>query len=227
MNQNQYDFIRPETVALWTFDNDDASDSSPNHNDLDFYLTNPEYALGRFGRCAYFGGAAWDYMRDSATNLSLAITTFSICLWMKSAHNEYEYQTFISYASVLSTYTYGYFLGLNFDRLNFGVNYGNVYGWHEVQNDTIDPCDGEWHWIVLTRDATYVRFYVDGQYDGQYSTTSLSFTGAEIACIGANYYSSTYFEPLKDGYLDMVHVLGIELSAQDVRKMYAFQMGWL
>lgn len=93
---------------------------------------------------------------------------------------------------------------------------------------TIDIKDGAWHWIVLTRGATYTRIYVDGKLDLQAANQGLAFYGAEIACLGAwwNNYEATALDKYV-GYIDNIHIINTELSYATIRRMYAFQMGWI
>ena len=91
-----------------------------------------------------------------------------------------------------------------------------------------DPVNNQWNWIVITRGSTHTKFYINGKLDYQAVNGGLGFTSNEIASVGAwwyAYYGSAY--DFFNGYLDQLHILSEELSHATIRRMYAFQMGWI
>lgn len=217
---NYFDFVRPATKALWTFDNEDCLDSSPNGNDLT--LGTPTYDIGRFGQAVYFSGAK--FKRASTSYPSLALTTFSILCWIKTANN--AYQTIFSFEDAYNWDLTGYCIGTWDGNAFLSTSEGTWGDPQFIGNSTVD--DGAWHWLAITRGSTYSRIYVDGKLDLQSSNLGLAFDSYEIPCMGAVW--EQYDSAAQDkfcGYVDSVHILNQELSYTTIRRMYAFQMGWI
>ena len=218
---NHLDFVRPKTMALWAFDDEDGTDSGPNG----YHLTTGhlDYSLGRFGACGYFDGN--NYLRSNTNLPQLAQAIISVCFWMKSNFGSEQYIFSNVYTWVGNTY--GYNIGTTADDQLFYEGFpGDGYG-YRVKGGP-DVTDNGWRWIVITRGATYTRFYIDGCLEYTVANPPLGFNGREYACIGAWWYQ--YNNAAYDhysGYLDELHLLNLELSAATIRKMYAFQMGWL
>lgn len=219
---NYFDFVRPSTRALWTFDNEDCIDSSPNGNDLT--TGTPTYDIGRFGQAVYFSGAK--FKRASTSYPSLALTTFSILCWIKTTDNAYQIIFSFEESSTGSDLS-GYSIGTWGGNVFLGTADGDVMT-DPAFFGNIDVKDGAWHWVAVTRGATYSRIYVDGKLDLQDANIGLAFYGYEIACLGAWWYANegvAYDKFL--GHIDNLHILNIELSYATIRQMYAVQMGWL
>ena len=215
---NFFDFVRPSTIALWTFDDEDGVDSGPNGYDL--VSGNLDYALGRFGPfCGYFDGN--NYLRSTETLYQLELYTMSAMFWMKSNSSGESY----IFGNVYTGYgdTCGYNFGIDFSGALF---YECFPGYRIIGASSV--VDNSWKWVVITRGSTYTRFYINGKLDYTQANEALEFNGDERTCIGAWWYM--YYGTANDyyvGYLDNLHILDVELSAATIRKMYAFQMGWL
>jgi len=225
---NYFDFVRPPTRALWTLDDDTGEDSGPNGYDLTY--GHLDYALGKFGRCGYFDGD--NYLTSVSTCPNLALTTMSICFWMKSA-STYEQTALgnVDWDYPGRSITYGFKCGISrwqqvsskvfFDTYNYDASY-------RITGGSISPNDNKWHWVVITRGAVYTRFYVDGKLDYSESNTSLAYNNRQVTCLGA--WWGRYDSSVRDrfyGYIDNMHILGVELNHDTIRHMYAFQMGWI
>lgn len=220
---NNFDFVRPKTKALWTFDNDDGVDSGPYGYDLTSgYL---DYALGRFGRCGYFDGN--NYRRTVSSCAGLRLSTMSACFWMKSGFTGEQYV----FGNVYTGYgnTTGYNFGITSSKRLFYESFPGDGSTDRITGGgTTDPVDNRWNWVVITRGNTYTRFYINGKLDYQAPNGGLSFNGSEITCIGAWWYM--YYSSAEDhfhGYLDNLHIFDVEFGHSTIRRMYAFQMGWI
>jgi len=217
---NYFDWVRPATKALWTFDDDDGTDSGPYGYDLT--AGHLDYTLGRFGRCGYFDGN--NYLIAANTCPQLALTTMSICFWMKSTDTGEGY----TLGNVdVSDYTYGFNAGIVSSKVFFETFNGSGYVYRRT-GGSISLSDNKWHWIVITRGAIYTNFYVDGKLDYSGSNTALAYDGYEITCLGA--WWGDYDNAAHDhfyGYIDNMQILSIELDHATIRRMYAFQMGWI
>ena len=218
---NNFDFVRPTTAALYTFDEENCLDSSPNGNDLT--KGSPTYDLGRFGQAVYFSGSK--FKRATTYYPSLALTTYSIFCWIKTTDN--AYQTIFAFLDSTGSDLSGYDIGTWGGNVYMSSNDGDAIGDPQFVG-SIDISDGAWHWIALTRGATYTRIYVDGKLDLQDANQSLAFFGYEIACLGAWWFApdGTALDKYI-GYIDNLHILNTELSYATIRKNYAFQMGWI
>ena len=219
---NYFDFVRPATAALYIFDGDGV-DSSENDNDLIY--GSPTYSLSRFGLyCAYFSGSK--YLRSTYPSYtSLQFNVFSAHFWMKSTSGAYQtIFSFEDYDSIL----FGYQFGIWDYKIFLSEANGCAIGNPNHQGNSTNAVDGNWHWIVITRGSTYVRFYVDGLLDYQAARGDLGYNGYELACAGAWWHNNAGVAyDFFTGSLDQLHLQKIELSYATIRKMYAFQMGWL
>lgn len=221
-NLNNFDFVRPASVAWWTFDDDDGTDSGPYGYDLtDGHL---DYTLGRFGRCGYFDGD--NYIRKTSNCSELALSIMSACFWMKSGFTDEQYV----FGNVYTGYgnTTGYNFGITSSRRLFYESFPGDGSIDRITGGDTNPANDQWNWIVITRGNDYTRFYINGKLDYQAPNGGLSFNGSEISCVGAwwdIYYSSA--EDHFHGYLDNLHIFDVEFGHSTIRRMYAFQMGWI
>jgi len=218
---NNFDFVRPATRALWKLE-DNGEDAGPYGYDLT--SGNLDYALGRFGRCGYFDGD--NYRRTTSSCAGLQLSTMSACFWMKSGFTSEQYV----FGNVYTGYgnTTGYNFGITSSRRLFYESFPGDGSSDRITGGGTDPVNNRWNWIVITRGTKYTRFYINGKLDYQALNGGLSFNGSEISCVGAWWY--IYYSSAEDhfhGYLDNLHILNTELSHSTIRRMYAFQMGWI
>lgn len=140
--------------------------------------------------------------------------------------DNYEFQTIFSnehYSGVLC----GYQTGTWFGKVFLSVANFSSPGWPAYIGSTYVH-DNKWHFIAITRNATSTDIYIDGKLDLHGSTIPLGYSGFEIACAGAWWDSAGGVAyDFYTGYLDNLHVIGKTLSGSDIRRMYAFQMGWI
>jgi len=219
---NNFDFVRPATRALWTFDNDDGTDSGPYGYDLT--SGHIDYTLGRFGRCGYFDGD--NYTRTTSNCSALALSIMSACFWLKSGFTDEQYV----FGNVYTGYgnTTGYNFGITSSRRLFYESFPGDGSIDRITGGGTNPANDQWNWIVITRGNDYTRFYINGKLDYTALNGGLSFNGGEITCIGAWWYM--YYSSAEDhfhGYLDNLHIFNVEFDHSTIRRMYAFQMGWI
>ena len=218
---NNFDFVRPATKALWTFDEEDGIDSSPNGNDLP--VGSPSYELGKFGQAISLDG--YEYLRAASPFTSLSLSALSILAWIKTTASGEG----ILFSNIYDTeWTgYGFAFGYIGNRIYFLVGDGSDWLYEHVANN-INVCDNKWHFVAISRGSTYTRIYIDGMLDLQESNAPLGYTDYEMACIGALYspiWGDYRFPGV--GAVDSLHILSGELGYATVRRMYAFQMGWI
>jgi len=222
---NHFDFVRPSTRALWTFDEENGNDSGPFGYDLTSgYL---DYGLGRFGPyCGYFDGN--NYLRSTTNFSQLGLTQLTATFWMKS--NYAAEQGAYIFGNVYTGYdnAYGYTFGTTSSKqLFFETLPGDGYNYYRLTGGSV-VIDNTWKWIVITRGSSYTKFYVNGKLDYTAGNTAIGFNGSEITCVGA-WWSIYYGKPYDYyiGFLDNLHIYNIVLSHDTIRHMYAFQMGWI
>ena len=222
---NAYDFVRPATKALWTFDDEDGADASSYGNDL--LLGSPDYRLGRFGQCVQFDGS--NYLRsDFPSYASLQLTDLTIHYWVKPDTFAPRWQTVFSFHDYDET-LYGYETGLNYDNIFFGAYSGPDILPQFVGSISLD--DDEWHWIVITNSTItgLTQIYVDGKLDLSDSRQNIAFNGYELVDLGAFWYDmgSTAWD-FFTGCIDNLHVMSGALGQDNtIRRMYASMRGWL
>lgn len=219
---NYFDWVRPATKALWTFDDDDGTDSGPYGYDLT--AGHLDYTLGRFGRCGYFDGD--NYIRKTSNCSELALSIMSACFWMKSGFTGEQYV----FGNVYTGYgnTTGYNFGITSSKRLFYESFPGDGSVDRITGGGTDPVNNQWNWIVITRGNTYTRFYINGKLDYTAPNGGLSFNGSEISCVGAWWY--IYYSSAEDhfhGYLDNLHIFDVEFGHSTIRRMYAFQRGWI
>lgn len=220
---NSYDFVRPSTRALWHLETSGA-DSSGYGNTLMPWGT-VTYPVGRFGKCAKIDNG---FLRTSSLPSSVLLDNMSIFLWAKSTASFYQSILSVEYYQGMALW--GYQVGIIDSKLFFMES-----SWEELHapqhvGNSIIISDGKWHWLAITRGDTYVSLYVDGKMDYRGTKDSLSYTygGLEYATVGAWWCS--YCGDFHDyffGNVDEVHVMDGELSYSTIRRMYAFQRGWI
>ena len=217
-----FNFIRPSTVARWTFDNEDGADSSPNGNDLT--IGYPSYTLGKFGMCADFSD--YKYLRTNTKYSSLELDNMSIFAWAKGG-SQYQ-RTVFSFEYFSGTYLYGYRMGITGYKIFFVESDGDEPSSPAHVGTSTKLSDGGWHWLVATRGDDLVKLYVDGNLEYQGNRQPIYYYSTVIACIGAywNYRDSNTIDYF-NAKIDDLNILDIELSPDVIRRMYAFQMGWI
>lgn len=224
---NNFDFVRPSTVALWTADDGVGADSGPNGYDLSAssFIGHP----GRFGgSCFYLPGNM--YIDEPYYWANLDLDKMSICFWMASVPGYYEQTVFCHRADRVNGE--GYFCGITTsNRLFFESSTGSAT--YRETGGSIDLLDGDWHWTVITVDlvasaSAKINFYIDGKKDYTASAPLVYYSNDSVNRIGGMFNAYTaQNEKFYMGYLDNIHIYNRILSYAEIAHMYAFQMGWI
>ena len=212
-------------VGLWHFA-DNGNDSSGNANN-GTASAGVAYALGKFGKCA-------DLTADYFTlpySASLKVSNLTISAWYKST-SAGSVETILACSGIYVGQPYRYY-GYIFEtragkvslKLMSSVLTGNM---------TIN--DGLWHHIAATRDDNYARIYVDGSLDAKVATTtalsycshapaSYYWAGAHIGAAYRAMIAPSTIGNFPTCCLDELQLLNYALSPNQVRRLYAFQIG--
>ncbi|MCK9570696.1 LamG domain-containing protein [Candidatus Pacearchaeota archaeon] len=225
-----YHWPSPGCVGLWRFESN-GTDGSPEGNDGT--ASSISYAIGRFGKRAGFDAASPSYFSMTYAD-SLKVADLTVMAWYKGTDAAARATLFC---------TSGIHIGSSYDTY-YGYNFETRTGMpalmlrSEVVAGETAVNDGAWHWLAATRDDDYARVYVDGKIDAELaSPTALSYCSHApasyyYACsrIGGSYRAMA--APSTIGNyptcsLDELQVLNYALSPAQVRRMYAFQRGFL
>lgn len=229
----RYDWLRSDTLAMWLFDGD-VSDESANGYHLNEWYGPYDYHIGKFDQCArYVSGTGQDTRREILDGDPIMRTTnFSVCAWLNTGSAAGR-QVFMSLAEYYDfSGAWGWMVAIT-----DGFPYFYTAGGHGGQTwDPVDSgryiADSEWHWVVVTISSnSMVKIYIDGllckskrnDEIGYPSPFSVALSVGQLTITGDN--AGGY-----DKYIGMVQrlaLLSTVLSAQEVYRMYAFQMGWL
>ena len=227
-----YDWLNSHHVGKWPFDGD-LYDESPNETHLDGWGGGPvvEYVLGKFDQAVRFTGAAGETCADllAAGDSRLKLKTFTLAGWILTTS-----ATQRSVMSLAEYFDYSGAWGWVWTILDGHVLFESAAGtgatgWSEFySNRTVN--DGQWHWIVITRNNSTTKIYIDGVIDASHSSYSLAYpTTYPIAvAIGVTVLDDySYYGERFVGNIQRIEYLDVVLSASDVSRLYAFQMGWL
>ena len=218
-----FDFVRPSTIAKWTFDLEDGSDSGPHGYHLHGSGSPPVYDLGRFGFfCSRYYGQNYLLAEYGLSTFAELANMKSASFWMKC--NTFALQNIFGYIYNASGYT-GYSFGLTSTGL---LAFDSYDGYWDRVTSASQVLGSSWKWIVITRGDTYTSFYINGKLDSSSANKPYALDGREWTCVGA-YWDMPSWSDAENyiGYLDELHIYNIELSHATISKMYAFQMGWL
>lgn len=146
-------------VAAWLLDEgsgDVAKDASGNGHDG--AITNAEWVEGKFGKALEFGPADSAVVIPHSDDFTLEF--FTITGWVK-CENQGAWQTIITKTGEdenAQPRNYGTFVVPNNGGIHFSLQGGNT-----KINSVETVTDGEWHYVVMTRDEDGIlRGYIDG-----------------------------------------------------------------
>lgn len=215
-------------VGLWHFE-DNGVDASGAGND-GTASAGVAYAFGKFGKCANLTADYFSLGYDA----SLKVADLTISAWYKSTSADNPGTILACSGIYVGSGSYGYYgyiletrLGKVSLKLNSFVLTGNI---------AIN--DGLWHWIVATRDDAYARIYIDGAMDAEvaspdainycnHAPASYYYAGAYIGAAYRAMIAPSTIGNFPTCSLDELQVLNYALSPAQVRRMYAFQRGFL
>jgi hypothetical protein len=202
-----------DCVGAWNFDEgqgETAKDASPSGNDGK--LKGAKWVDGKSGKAVEFGGnAAVEFAKPLNTWLAKSA---SLAFWIKSKQQGND--TFWQAPAIAGVEHAGggddIFWGWVDGSGKLGLQAGDTAG----PVSTTVVCDGNWHYVVLTRDmdSGNVKIYVDGKLEGEGTSDGGEKTNAFNA-LGRRENTGgdpAYFQ----GALDDVKVFGRVLTADEV-----------
>jgi hypothetical protein len=223
-----YNWPSPGCKGLWHFQ-DNGTDSSGEGNN-GTASAGVAYALGKFGKCAYLTA---DYF-TLAYVASLQVSNLTILAWYKgtdAAARSTLFGTSGIYVGGSSYTYYGYNFETRLGKVSLMLRGDSLTGVTQVD-------DNIGHLIAATRDNDFARVYVDGHLDAeQESPNTLAYCvhnpatyywagssiggswQAKIAPSTMSYYPTCY--------LDELQLLDYALTPAQMRRLYAFQRGFL
>ena len=111
------------------------------------------------------------------------------------------------------------------------VNDGGVSDVRTYQAGSVSVADGDWHNIIVTRDSSFLRFYID--FDNvstyinpaQHGWSGLYGTGGPVIGREIYYSSALTWGYYIGGALDELQILNHALSPSDVNRLRIFYFG--
>lgn len=222
-----YNWPHPGCVGLWHFE-DNANDASGQGNNG----TNSggaAYGIGKFGKSTYLTVDYWILTYSAA----LKVSDCTISCWWKGTEAGSRAVLFATsgvYIGSPSVY-YGYSMDLHDGKIGMYINETQISGSALVN-------DGNWHFLIATRDNSVARLFVDGRIDGYYdSPPAISYCNHYPAgyywagsFVGAAYVKKAApsipgMSPT--GYIDELMVENYAISPQEALNRYLFQKGVL
>ena len=145
-----------ELVGYWTFDDEDASDSSAFGNDgtveTEVAFTN-DTPSGTGRSAAFFGGYDLSAQINVPHSQTLAVDdTMTLCFWVKMYTNTPSWSRFIRKSDEGSTHN-GWLVDRDSSSVNIGIRYdtaGGGGGYNQNRlNGSGSEIDGTWHHVVI------------------------------------------------------------------------------
>ncbi|MBI3985063.1 MAG: DUF2341 domain-containing protein [Candidatus Levybacteria bacterium] len=170
---------------------------------------------GKFGKALSFDGTN-DYAKvfDSS---SLDITsTITISAWVKLT-DVTAYRQVVAKNTTGSGYNDPYALRVEITTGKVSARVGNGAASEDTVVGNTSVSDGKWHYIVMTRDASFLKLYVDGVLDATPVTSTITmFANTTDLRIGSWEGASFYYK----GSMDEVKIFNQALTADQVKLEY-------
>lgn len=214
-------------VGLWRL-NDNVTDDSGNGINGSGYV---EYSLGRNSKCLYLHDSYYSSLGYPAV---LKVSDLTISMWYKGADAGSRvvlYATSGVYIGGSASGYYGHAIGVHGGKLGIYLKDTSYTG-----NIAIN--DNKWHFIMASRDDSYLRLYVDGRIDAAWSSpATITYCNHAPASyywagsfIGAAYRVMT--APSTPGLsptcrIDDLMVEDYAITPQEALNRYLFLMGLL
>ena len=213
--------IGDELIGEWTFDQDNADDSSGFGNNGVIHGATP--SDGVMGRAMSFDGNDYVDLDDAGNG---DYTSMTISVWFKaSTFSPARWRTPLHRNDGTSIGSSVFYIGLGTGTSRIfsviGANSGIGY---TVGDTGMIAQIGEWYNVVCSWDGTNGRVYVDGILKQTYALSSVAFNNkpAAITRIGSSGAGTGY---LFDGDIDDVRLYSKALTSAQIQKHYAEGLG--
>ena len=212
------------SAGNWPLDGNSNDISGNSNNGTD---SNMSYGLGRFGDAGVFNGSTSRIALPN--NAGLKPTVFTIIAWYKGTQAT-DGTIFQNWNTTSSKY-YGFFFGLegHLARLVVAKGTGTTSGTDfnfQYSGSAVD--DGKWHMIVGMWDGSYIKIYIDGNFENSTAwSATVTYTATQYPMIGVRQDASATYVEYISGSVDSIVLLPYVLSNQDIRRWYAYSKGML
>jgi len=208
-----YAVDKASILGIWLFDEqqgDVAVDSSGNGRDGEIQ-GNAKRVEGEFGGALSFPGQG-----DSEVIIphddGLNVKEFSITAWVKPAVTGQQFQVIVTKGSEATTYGYYLILYASPPQFNIAGFTPAPQDWKEAFGTT-DVRDDQWHHLAGTYDKESVKFYRDGELEGELAVSSDPDVVDTPLAIGAQHDGVW---PIQ-GIIDDVGLFSVGLTEDEVK----------
>lgn len=158
-----------------------------------------------------FSGTNSSYV-DSGQNIP-NVNSFSLECWVNPANSQ------VQYSGIMGNHGSGGTTGVYCQQQSTSLNnytwgYGNGTSWGT--GCTFSLASNQWHHLVLTKDSTYNKVYVNGSLTNTVATNGAAVNGGFNFCFGRDYASSRYF----NGKISSGKLYNRALSADEVKQNF-------
>ena len=209
--------IGDQLVGEWTFDQDNADDSSGFGNDgsLEGGLDVTDFHDGVMGRAVEFNGSS-NYIKVDSVVVSNP-TSLTITSWFKKQGEGSNYECVLHQGSDTSIGSSAYWMGVDLnDYLTATIGARTGVGW-AAGRTTTKTVLGEWNYLVASWNGSIVKVYINGEYNRQYTLTTYSSINTPTR-MGASSDSSNY---QFNGSIDDVRIYTKALTSAQIQQHYA------
>ncbi|MEM2117907.1 MAG: LamG-like jellyroll fold domain-containing protein [Candidatus Bathyarchaeia archaeon] len=209
-------------VGYWKFDEgsgNTVADSSGNGNTGTLY-NGPKWVDGKFGKALSFDGAD-DYVRVPQSS-SLDVTeqiTIEVWVYLRAyVDSTGQSSAIISRAHLSGGHVYMLSIYPDSQKASFSVN---PIPWEHPS--TADLPLNTWTHLAMTYDGAYVRFYMNGNLDAQYSLQEPIQTTSNwlaFGCIPCGPYGGAGTYAYLNGTMDEIKIYNRALSSDEIYAEY-------
>ena len=207
-------------VGYWKFDEGSgttAFDSSGNGN-IGVLYDSPTWVNGKSGKALSFDGSD-DYVRIERSSSLDATSEVTVEAWIcprayvsglgDNSHIVSRTNTGGGHVYVLSLYPDSH-------KASYSVN-----PFPDQHASNADIQLNVWTHLTMTYDGSYVRLYINGEFDSSYELSGAIETTPNWLAIGCNSYGSTYAH--FNGTIDEVRIYNRALSQEEIRSHIPYE----
>jgi len=168
-------------------------------------------AAGRTGGCLYFDGATVLKTASFPRNVPTGQDPVTIAAWIKMDSGNANDAGWISFGNKANGQGSSFCIKAGYSQVQWYAN--NVDLWSGTRPSFND---GQWHYIVGTKDATTRRIYCDGVEVASANDAASINVGTDYFLIGKTMWASCF-----KGWVDDVLIVKRALSAAEIAQLYA------
>jgi len=207
-------------VSRWKLDGN-VNDFWGGNNGTNHNVTFPNESQCISGQCGFFNGSTTYIDYGSNAELNFGTKNFSISAWIKTTSSAGQ---IFSKGSINAAYNQGrYLLRILNGYLDFFIAKNEVGSPSDaITDNTILLRDGNWHYILATRDKNFIKIYIDGKYINQKNTTTIFDVNSDLSAYIGTMWStaSSSFTSIFNGSIDDVRIYDVALSSSQIKQNY-------